>query len=59
MKIWSVQQAAQAIGISERRVRTLLAEGRIKGQKLGHDWAILDLNYARRRKSKRGKAKDE
>jgi len=49
MKIWSTKEAAQKLGISERRVRKLLAEGRIKGKKLNHAWVVLELAYTKKR----------
>ena len=51
----NVKQAAVRLDISERRVRKLLEEGRIKGKKLGRDWVVLDLNYTRKSKPKGGK----
>ena len=53
--IYSVKEAAVELGISERRVRKLLEEGRLKSKKLGRDWVVLDLNYIRKRKPKGGK----
>ena len=50
--MYSVKEASQKIGISERHLRLLLQKGAIKGKKLGHDWVVLDLNYARKRKVK-------
>ena len=50
--IYSVKEAAEKLGISDRRVRKLLEEGRIKGRKLGRDWVVLDLNYKRKRNPK-------
>ena len=49
VKIWSVKQAAKELGISERRVRKLLAESRIKGKKLDGTWVVLKLYYAKKR----------
>lgn len=49
VKIWSVKQAAKELGISERRVRKLLAEGRIKGKKLDGTWVVLKLYYKKKR----------
>ena len=40
------------LGISERRVRKLLEEGRIRGKKMGRDWVVLDLTYTKKRKQK-------
>jgi excisionase family DNA binding protein len=48
MKIWSVQQAAKEMGISEQRVRKLLSEGRIKGRKLDGTWIVTSLKYKRK-----------
>ena len=50
--MYSVKEAAQKIGISERHLRLLLKRGEIKGKKLGHDWVVLDLSYIRKRKIK-------
>ena len=51
--MYSVKEASAKLDISERRVRQLLAEGRIEGKRLGRDWVVLDLNYTRKRKPKR------
>jgi excisionase family DNA binding protein len=53
--IYSVKEAAIELGISVRRVRKLLEEGRLKAKKLGRDWVVLDLNYTRKRQPKGGK----
>ena len=50
--MYSVKEGATKHGISERRVRVLLKEGRIEGKKLGHDWVVLSLDYQRKRKPK-------
>ena len=52
MKIYSVKEAANIMDISDSHCRRLLEQGVIKGQKLGHDWAVLELKYKRRRKPK-------
>ena len=54
MKIYSVEDAAKELGISGRRVRVLLTEGRLKGKKLGGTWVVLNLTYIRKRKVKGG-----
>ena len=51
----SVREAAQKLGVSERRVRVLLNEGRIEGRKLGRDWVVLSLDYKRKRKPRMGR----
>ena len=53
--MYSVKEAAQKIGVSERHLRLLLKMEVIKGKKLGHDWVVLDLNYKRKREPKGGK----
>ncbi|NOQ18135.1 MAG: DNA-binding protein [Dehalococcoidales bacterium] len=53
--MYSVKEAAQKIGISDRHLRMLLEKGQIKGKKLGHDWVVLSLDYKRKRKPKGGK----
>lgn len=50
--MWSVKEAANNLGISERHLRLLLSEGIVAGQKLGHDWVVLSLRYKRKRKPK-------
>jgi len=50
--MYSVREAAEKIGISERQLRYLLTRGEVKGKKLGHDWVVLKLDYKRKRKPK-------
>lgn len=40
MKLLNTSQAAAALGVSERRVRALIAEGKLIAQKVGRDYAI-------------------
>ena len=53
--MYSTKEAAEKIGISDAHLRRLLESGQIKGKKLGHDWAVLSLDYKRKRKPKGGK----
>ena len=53
--MYSVKEAAQKMGISERHLRLLLEQGKIEGKKLGHDWVVLSLDYKRKRKPKGSK----
>lgn len=48
-KYYSTKEAAKKLGISERRVRKLLAEGRIEGAKLGNVWLIVKPAYTKKR----------
>jgi len=54
--VYSVEEAAEKLGLEASHVRRLLRKGEIKGKKLGHDWAVLSLDYQRRRapKTKKG-----
>ena len=38
---WSTAQLAQEAGVTGRYVRQEIKTGRLKGEKLGHDWLIL------------------
>lgn len=44
----SVPQAASALGISQQRVRQLLDEGKLDGQKVGRDWNVSALSVRSR-----------
>ncbi|MBN2099831.1 MAG: helix-turn-helix domain-containing protein [Dehalococcoidia bacterium] len=50
--VYSVEEAAEKLGLEASHVRRLLRNGEIKGKKLGHDWAVLSLNYERKRRPK-------
>ena len=53
--VYSVNEAAQMLGLDPSQIRRLLAKGEIKGKKLGRDWVVLSLDYKRKRKPKRSK----
>lgn len=40
MKLLSTIEAAEKLGVSERRVRQLINEGKLQAHKLGRDYAI-------------------
>jgi excisionase family DNA binding protein len=50
MKLLTVPQAAERLGISERRVRKLLSEGRIRALYIGRRWLIdtVDCHFIRK-----------
>jgi len=54
--MWSVKEAADKLGLSERHLRLLLERGEVKGKKLGGTWVVLSLDYARKRQRKGGDA---
>ena len=57
--MFSVKEAAQKMGISERHLRLLLEREQILGKKLGHDWVVLSLDYKRKRKPKGGQSNEK
>ena len=52
MKMLTVKQAAEILGVHRSRVRVLIREGRLPAQKVGRDWIILkpDLELVQDRK---------
>jgi excisionase family DNA binding protein len=40
MKLFTTKQAAEKLGVSERRVRALITEGKLKAHQLGREYAI-------------------
>jgi excisionase family DNA binding protein len=52
MDYLSTSQAATELGISTRRVQTLIASGRLKAERVGREWLIApaDLEAVRVRK---------
>ncbi len=47
--IYSVNEAAQRLGLDPSQIRRLLATGKIKGKKLGRDWVVLSLDYKKQK----------
>ena len=48
--MWRVTEAAYLMNLSGQRVRKLLSEGRIKGEKIGDTWVIFELSYTRKKR---------
>ena len=40
MKLLSTSEAASRLGVTERRVRSMITEGKLPAHKLGRDYAI-------------------
>jgi len=57
MNLESVPQAAQELGVSPRRIRKMLADGKLPGQRLGREWVIdpRDLERVRLRRQPVGR----
>jgi CRP-like cAMP-binding protein len=53
--MYSTKEAADKLGLSQDHVRLLARTGKIKAKHLGHDWAVLELDYKRKRRRKAGK----
>jgi excisionase family DNA binding protein len=46
MRLLSTSEAANQLGVSERRVRAMIAEGKIAAHRLGRDYAIEEASLA-------------
>jgi len=51
-KMYSTEEAAKLLGLSQDHVKRLARDGTIKATKVGHYWVILSLKYERKRKPK-------
>lgn len=40
MKLLTVEQAAESLGVSARRVRALITSGKLSAEKVGRDWLM-------------------
>jgi excisionase family DNA binding protein len=47
IKLYSVQDLHDSLGINERTIRDWFNKGRLKGQKLGTQWHITEENLKR------------
>ena len=57
MEPMTVGKAAEVLGMSERHVRLLLKQGKLKGQHWGRDWMVVSLEGYQRRRCKPGEGK--
>jgi excisionase family DNA binding protein len=57
--VYSVEEAAEKLGLDTSHVRRLLRKGEIKGKRLGRDWVVLRLDYQRKRKPKTKRSQSE
>ena len=53
--MFSTKEAAEKLSLSQEHVRLLARKGAIPAKRLGHDWVILSLDYARQRKNGGGR----
>ena len=47
IKLYSVKDLHEALGVNERTIRDWFRKGRLKGQKLGTEWNITEENLKR------------
>lgn len=59
MNMITTTQAARKLGVSERRVRALIKGGRIKANRFGRVWAILEESLEAVKYRKSGRPKNE
>jgi excisionase family DNA binding protein len=50
--MFSTQEAAEKLGLSQDHVRLLARTGEIEAKRIGRDWVVLSLDYKRKRKPK-------
>jgi len=55
--MYSTKEAAEILGLSQSHIRLLARTGKIEAKWVGRDWVVLNLDYQRKRKPKRGKNK--
>jgi len=41
-RLWSVDELAEAVGLTPRRIRQMCAAGEVQAIKVGRDWIISD-----------------
>lgn len=46
-RLWSVEELAEAVSLTPRRVRQMCAAGEVQAQKVGRDWIIEDAEARR------------
>lgn len=44
VNLYTVQEAAEILHVTERTVRAYLKSGKLRGQKIGKDWHISEPN---------------
>lgn len=41
-RLWSVEELAEAVSLTPRRIRQMCAAGEVQAQKVGRDWVVED-----------------
>ena len=57
MKLISTKDAAHKLGVSVRRVQAMIAQGRLRAQKIGRDYLISESDLASVLERKPGRPK--
>ena len=55
MKLLSANDVADILGVDHSRVRVLIRQGRLKAQKIGRTWVILEKDLKKLKILKRGR----
>jgi excisionase family DNA binding protein len=53
--MYSTNEAAEKLGLSQPHVKLLARKGVIKAKKVGRDWIVLSLDYKRKRRLKKAR----
>jgi len=57
MKMLSAKDVAKRLGVHHSRVKVLIREGRLKAQKIGRTWVILEKDLKKLKIFKSGRPK--
>ena len=55
MKLLSVNDVAERLGVHHSRIRVLIREGRLKAQKIGNSWVIKEKDLKKLKILKSGR----
>jgi excisionase family DNA binding protein len=58
MKLLSVNEVAEILGVHHSRVRIFIKEGRLPAQKIGRTWVIKEKDIKKLKILKRGRPKN-
>lgn len=56
--MWTTEALAEKVGLSDRHIRNLIANGTVVAEKVGRDWIITDEEADRFIALRRGLAED-
>lgn len=59
MNLLTVDQAADELGVTARRVRAMIADDRLPAEKVGRDWLIKKADLVKVKERKPGRPRKE